>query len=41
MKILNRCFYERETVLVAKELLDKLLVRRNNNQIIIGKIVEV
>ncbi len=40
MKILNRCFYERETIVVAKELLDKLLVRRNN-QIIIGKIVEV
>jgi len=41
MEILDRTFYERETITVAKELLGKLLVRRNNKDNMIGKIVEV
>lgn len=41
MKILDRAFYERETITVAKELLGNLLVRRNNKGDMVGKIVEV
>lgn len=38
---LGRDFYERWVVNVAKELLGKLLIRRINSQILIGRIVEV
>jgi len=41
MEILDRAFYERETITVAKELLGKLLVRRINKGDMIGRIVEV
>jgi len=41
MKILDRAFYERETIIVAKELLGKLLIRRTNKGDLIGKIIEV
>ena len=40
-KRLNRDFYERWVVDVAKDLLGKLLIRRINDQILIGRIVEV
>lgn len=39
--ILPRKFYERDTVLVARELLGKLLVRVLPNQVLSGKITEV
>lgn len=38
---LPRTFYDRDTILVAQELLGKYLVRINNNIEQIGKIVEV
>ena len=41
LRALNRDFYERKTVTVAKELLSKLLVRVINNKLLVGKIVEV
>lgn len=41
MKILERSFYERDTQLVAKELLGKLLIHTINGNERIGKIVEV
>lgn len=41
MKKLPRTFYDRDTQLVAKELLGKHLVHRSNNIERIGKIVEV
>lgn len=37
---LPRSFYERNTVVVARELLGKLLVKRGDNGVIVGKIVE-
>lgn len=40
MKILSKNFYERDTALVAKELLGKILVRKINSKILSGKIVE-
>jgi len=39
-KLLNRSFYSRDSSIVAKELLGKLIVRHFNNNILIGKIVE-
>jgi DNA-3-methyladenine glycosylase len=41
MERLNRSFYDRDTVTVAKELLGKHLVRAINGIIRIGRIVEV
>src|SRR5918995_1149020 len=41
LKKLPRSFYDRDTVLVAKELLGKYLVHHSNNIERIGKIVEV
>jgi len=40
MKTLPKSFYERDAAKVAKELLEKVLVRRFNHQILSGKIVE-
>lgn len=40
MKKLNKSFYTRDTLIVAKELLGKFLVVNNGNQKIIVKIVE-
>jgi len=37
---LPRSFYERNTVVVARKLLGKLLVKRSDDGVIIGKIVE-
>ena len=37
---LPRAFYARDAAVVAKELLGKLLVRKLNNKLLIGKIVE-
>lgn len=41
MKKLERHFYDRDTVLVARELLGKLLIRRDGDITRIGKITEV
>lgn len=41
MKKLNREFYDRDTVQVAKELLGKYLVHRTSSLELVGKIVEV
>lgn len=41
MKKLPRHFYDRDTIIVAKELLGKYLVHINNGKKQIGKIVEV
>lgn len=41
MPILTRNFYNRSSLEVAPELLGKILVRKVNNQIISGRIVEV
>jgi len=41
MRILRREFYSRDTVEVAKDLLGKYLVRQIDNDLLIGKIVEV
>ena len=40
MKILSREFYDRESIIVAKELLGKLLVHNINGENIVSKIVE-
>ena len=40
MRILRRSFYERDPVLVAKDLLGKILKRKINSKILSGKIVE-
>jgi DNA-3-methyladenine glycosylase len=40
MKVLSRSFYERDTALVAKELLGKILVRKLNKRKLSGIIVE-
>jgi DNA-3-methyladenine glycosylase len=40
-KILPRKFYTREVKAVAKDLLGKILVNKNSNSILAGKIVEV
>ena len=40
MKIINRDFYKRDTVTVAKDLLGKILVRSLGNDILSGIIVE-
>lgn len=39
-KILSRDFYERDPALVAKDLLGKILVRKQDSKILSGKIVE-
>jgi len=39
-KILKRSFFERDTVLVAEELLGKVLVHKYNNILVSGRIVE-
>ena len=41
MRKLARSFYDRDTIIVAKELLGKLLVHRSHGVKRIGKIVEV
>lgn len=41
MKVLQRRFYERDTIVVSKQLLCKYLVRKLNEGMIIGRIVEV
>ena len=41
MKTLGINFFKRDTILVAKELLGKFLVRKTNNGNLIGKIIEV
>lgn len=41
MKKLPRSFYDRDTIIVAKELLGKYLVHHDNRIVRIGKIVEV
>ena len=41
MRKLPRAFYDRDTILVARELLGKYLVHRSNHVKRIGKIVEV
>ncbi|MCP8322706.1 MAG: DNA-3-methyladenine glycosylase [Candidatus Methylarchaceae archaeon HK02M2] len=41
MEILDRAFYEKETVTAAKDLLGKILVKRTSKGNIIGRIVEV
>ena len=38
---LNKNFYKRELLTVAKELLGKVLVKKNGNKILAGRIVEV
>ena len=40
MAILSREFYNRDTVEVAKSLLGKYLVRRLNNELLVGRITE-
>ena len=40
MKWLSRGFYERDTLLVAKELIGKYLVRKYNGEYIVGRITE-
>jgi DNA-3-methyladenine glycosylase len=40
MKILNKKFYERDSAIVAKELLGKILVRKLGKKKLAGKIVE-
>ena len=39
-KVLKREFYLRNTILVAKELLGKIIVKKNGRQLLSGKIVE-
>lgn len=41
MKKLSRKFYDRDTIMVAKELLGKYIVHVHNNRKLIAKIVEV
>lgn len=41
LKKLPRAFYLRPTLIVAKDLLGKYLIRKMNNKFLIGKIVEV
>jgi len=41
MQKLPRAFYDRDTILVAKELLGKFLVHKSNGVKRVGKIVEV
>lgn len=41
LQILNKNFYERDTITVAKELLGKYLVHKVKDKIVGGKIVEV
>ena len=40
MKILEREFYERESAIAARGLLEKILVRKINSKVLSGKIVE-
>jgi DNA-3-methyladenine glycosylase len=37
---LSRDFFEQKTIIVAKELLGKLIIRKHNDKLFIGKIVE-
>jgi DNA-3-methyladenine glycosylase len=41
MQKLERLFYDRDTIIVARELLGKFLVRRSQGRELIGRIVEV
>jgi DNA-3-methyladenine glycosylase len=41
MKVIQRRFYERDTIVVSKQLLGKYLVRKLNEGTIIGRIIEV
>lgn len=41
MEKINREFYERETIQVAKDLLGKLIVKKVENETLVAKIVEV
>lgn len=41
LKPLERKFFSRETIVVAKELLGKYLVRKTSRSLLIGKIIEV
>ncbi len=41
MRVLGKSFYNRDPLLVAPDLLGKVLVRKLNNKIISGRIVEV
>ena len=41
LKRLNRSFYKRELLVVAKELLGKILVKSDSEELLAGKIVEV
>ena len=41
MKCLDKAFYERDTLIVAEELLGKYLVRKYNGEYIVGRITEV
>ena len=41
MPMLDRTFYERDTLIVAEELLGKYLVRQYNGKYIVGRITEV
>lgn len=40
MKVLNRSFYQRDTVIVARELLGKIVMRKINGMTLAGIIVE-
>ncbi|HSW55034.1 MAG TPA: DNA-3-methyladenine glycosylase, partial [Ignavibacteriaceae bacterium] len=40
-KKLKKSFYRREVIVVARELLGKVLVKSNGKEILAGKIVEV
>lgn len=39
-RLVTQSFYDRDTIVVARELLGKYLVRRIDNRLIVGKIVE-
>jgi len=41
MKVIQRRFYERDTIVVSRQLLGKYIVRKLNEGTIIGRIVEV
>lgn len=40
MKILTRDFYQRDTLIVAQELIGKILIRKINGEILSGRIIE-
>ena len=41
MRALNKKFYSRDTLTVAKDLLGKYIIRKIGNKKIVGRIVEV